>query len=86
MLLTAQRLLRGGATVDDQVLDLMVERYKEGEWESGEFENMMAMIDTTEILAGEESRARALQCALESQVSAFSSLLQITKLIDGDRN
>ena len=79
---TVQRLLQKGATVDDRLVNLLIEHFGEDKaWDY--LQNILG--DTKNISLGEETRARALQNALRAQTSGITGLFPLSARSDGDK-
>ncbi|MCJ1264939.1 hypothetical protein MMC22_004814 [Lobaria immixta] len=83
-LVTARRLLQKGAIVDDQVVNLLIEKGENDEAWDDHLDLILEFAKNTSL--GEETRARALQYALKAQNSGVTELFPLNTRSDTDKN
>lgn len=82
-LVTTQRLLQKGAVVDDQIVNLLIDRYEINEARD-DLQNILETAKNTSLK--EDTRARALQYALRAQHSAITRLFPLKAHSEEDKN
>lgn len=80
---TARRLLQKGAIVDDRFVNLFIE-HRENDIAWDNFHNILEHAKNTSL--GEESRARALRCALKAHNSGVTELFPLNARSGTDKN